>query len=84
MRRVPWPPFDKGQVSALNASQLLFGFLQPLHQLPASLSFDNEVGLEFVDGFQLRPEESKCFRLFLTAGLFLFQQRFQILHSLFE
>jgi hypothetical protein len=58
----------------------LFGFLQPLHQLPPSLSLDNQVSLEFVNGFQLRPEESKFFRLFLTAGMSLFQQRFKNLH----
>jgi len=84
IRSFPWRPSDKGQVSALNVSQLLLGFLQPLYQLPPSLSLDNQVGLELVNGFQLRPEDGKFFRLFLTAGMFRFQQRFQNLHPLFE
>ena len=71
-------------MSPLNVSQLLLGFLQPLHQLPPSLSLNDQVGLELVDGFQLRPEDGQFFRLFLTAGMSHFQQRFQNLHPFFE
>jgi hypothetical protein len=61
-------------VSVLNVSQLLLGFLQPLYQLSPSLSLDSQIGLELVDGFHLRPEDGKFFHLFLTTGMFSFQQ----------
>jgi hypothetical protein len=51
IRHFPWRLSYEGQVSGLNVSQLLLGFLQPLHQLLPSLSFDDQIGLELVKGF---------------------------------